>query len=653
MVHKVRLEGLDPKATYHGRGVGVRPDGQTYYGPDTTFTAAGLQPPATQEALGSIPLTVRNPHGFSATSWPVTQGVPFPQGILGSSDDLRLTLGGQEVPAQVATTGTWPDGSVKWVLISLLADVPAGGETQYTLEHGRGVSRTPDAAPMASQTAEGVTVDTGAMSFRVDSHGQIVDARSGDARFSPGKAMTTALTDPDTKVFSSALGDAQVQIEENGPIRTVIRTTGGLTSAKGTTCFRLEQRIEAYRGQSLIRVHHTFINDRESEFTGIESLNVQVPLESDSWSVPLAEGEALAIGPDGSPVHQRFDREFVRGDAATAGRVVGAAVSDDPAAGAVAVRDFWQQYPKAFAASAEGLTVGLCPDFEEGLYDTFPFEKEGHQLYYYLLGGRYRFRTGMAKTHELLLCLAPPQERGAVAQLFQHPLLLTAPPKWYCDSKAFYSVAPRDKVRFKAYEEAIDRNLTAYQAQRERQHDFGMMNYGDWYGERGANWGNIEYDTQHAFFLEFIRSGNPDAFFLGDATELHNRDVDTVHWSPNPPGIGLVLVHQMGHVGGYYKESVPNTLGIAKAGGTVTHAWTEGHFDHYFLTGDRRSLETGMAVADYFTDKELSRPYDFLSCREPGWHLIMNAAALAATNDPYYLNASRLVVDRVLETQDV
>jgi hypothetical protein len=84
----------------------------------------------------------------------------------------------------------------------------------------------------------------------------------------------------------------------------------------------------------------------------------------------------------------------------------------------------------------------------------------------------------------------------------------------------------------------------------------------------------------------------------------------------------------------------------------VSHAWVEGHFDHYFLTGDRRSYETGCAVADYFTRKQLGRPYDFLTTRTPGWHLIMLASAYAATNDPYYLNAMRVVVDRVLETQD-
>jgi hypothetical protein len=205
---------------------------------------------------------------------------------------------------------------------------------------------------------------------------------------------------------------------------------------------------------------------------------------------------------------------------------------------------------------------------------------------------------------------------------------------------------------FSLYEEGVDKNIENYAAARTRQRDYGMMNFGDWFGERGANWGNIEYDTQYALLLEYIRSGNADAFFLGEETELHNRDVDTVHYSPRPKDLGAVYVHQMGHVGGYYDKSVPDTLGIPKAGYTVSHAWSEGHFLHYFLTGDRRSFETGRRVSDYFTRKDLGRPYHFTSTRVPGWHLIMVTAAYQATGDPYYLNASRVIVRNVLDRQD-
>jgi hypothetical protein len=657
LVHRARLQGLEPGVTYYGRGVGTAADGSFYYGPTIEFAAVPTVPPPTREGVTRVPLTVRNQHDVDAVNWPVTGGVPFPQGALASDRDVRLTRNDQEVPAQFKPLGTWPDGSIKWLLVTVMADVTAGDHAVYHLEFGRQVTRSSDGeglAPMAAEENGGVRIDTGAAVFRVDAHGQLVG---------PGGPLVTELVDGDGRRFTSALADARLTIEENGPVRTVVKTEGELTGEDGAKSFRIEQRFEAWRGQSLVRVHHTFVNtlpdevsrttlqtSQSRQFADVKRLSLIAPISSSAWRAPLVDGAPLTLE-SGEHVWQRLDAEFVASDGRpAAGRIVGGLISEDEDA-AVSVRDFWQNYPKGFRVTAEGVCVDLCPAFEAGLYDAFAFEKEGHQLFYYLRDGTYTIKRGMAKTHELLLDFGPGAD--VRTKLFQRPLLLTADPDWYCGSLAFYHVAPRDEQRFPVYEQAIDRNLAAYVARRERQRDYGMLNYGDWYGERGANWGNVEYDTQHAFFLEYIRSGNPDAFFLGEAAEIHHRDIDTVHWSPNAGERGMVYIHQMGHVGGYYDETVPGTLGIPRAGGDIGHAWTEGHFEHYFLTGDPRSLETGTAVADYFTHRELSRPYDWTSARVPGWHLIMLASALAATNDPYYLNAARIVMDRVLETQDI
>ena len=175
------------------------------------------------------------------------------------------------------------------------------------------------------------------------------------------------------------------------------------------------------------------------------------------------------------------------------------------------------------------------PGFRAGAVRRVPFEKEGHQLYYYLLDGQLPVQARRVEdARDASLLRAGASSASRCASCSSGRCWPRRRREWYCGSKAFYDVAPRDPERFKLYEEAIDKNLAAYADRRERQHDFGMLNYGDWYGERGTNWGNIEYDTQHAFFLEYIRSGNPDAFFLGDATELHNRDIDTVQWSEDP-----------------------------------------------------------------------------------------------------------------------
>ncbi|NQT51582.1 hypothetical protein HQ576_06010, partial [bacterium] len=651
LVHRVVLRDLEPGVEYHGRAIGTARDGKPFLGSDFAFRAAPPTPQPTKLGTSAVPLTVRNPHPFPAKAWPATTGVPFPQGVLASADHVRLTRGTSEVPAQVRLTARWRDGSVKWLLVTFLADAPAEGTSAYRLEYGRDVRRAPvTAAVTEKHDASGLAIDTGAARFRIGPGGDVA-------------GITTMATAADGTLYATPATGAEIAVEEAGPLRVVVKVISHLTKAgdaQKDRLFRIEKRIEACRGATFLRIHHTFVVAREQKFTDIRSLacRVPVPPANTDWSVPLAAGGHAALNAKSSAVQQQFDGELVRTEGGKRlppqkGRIVGSAIGKGAGGLAVTVRDAWQNYPFAFSLEPGGLHVGLCPPFESGLYDKFPFEKEGHHLYYPLRNGVYRLKHGTSKTHELLLCVEPDEKkRGQLATLFQRPLLATAPPEWHCNSRAFYDVAPRDTTRLKLYEEAIDRNLKAYAAARERQHDFGLLNYGDWYGERGANWGNIEYDTQHAFFLEYIRSGNPDAFFLGCQTELHNRDVDTVHWHTDPAQVGNVYVHQMGHVGEYYTKSVPGTLGIPRAGGSVSHAWTEGHFDHYFLTGDRRSYETGRAVADFFIRKQLGRPYDFLTTRTPGWHLIMLASAYAATGDPYYLNAARLVTERVLETQD-
>jgi len=664
LVHRVVLDGLDPGREYHGRAVGTARDGSPFHSSDFVFRAAPPVPPETRADVCSVPITVRNPYAFPLEGWPITTGVPFPQGELATPEHVRLVAadatGEREVPAQVRLAARWPDGSVKWLLVTFQASIAATTERDYRLKFGREVRRaaSPDGLSI-EQDASGVTIDTGDFRFRINTHGNLADVRRG-GKLLVGKdaGCHTRAVDAGGASYSTAAGQAEVVVEEAGPLRAVVKVVSRLTGPDGANLLRIEKRIEAYRGAAFLRVHHTFVVDRPEKFTDVKSLSYRIPVAgADAKSrVPLEDGNSLELDAGAPAVRQRFDHELVivAGEQETPaqGRIVGSILAPGDGGCAVAVRDFWQNYPKGLSIGPEGLDVGLCPAFPPDLYDEFPFEKEGHHLYYYLLDGQYRLKRGVSKTHEMLLCFAPESERERLCAVFQRPPLATATPEWYCGTKVFYDVAPRNPEHFKLYEEAIDRNLQAYVERRERQQDFGMLNYGDWYGERGTNWGNIEYDTQHAFFLEYIRSGNPDALRLGHVTELHNRDIDTVQWSEDPQEVGAVYVHQMCHVGDYYDKPVPGFLGFPRGGYTVSHAWTEGHFDHYFLTGDRRSYETGCAVADFFTRKQLGRPYDFSTCRTPGWHLIMLAAAYAATNDPYYLNASKVVVERVLETQD-
>lgn len=642
-VHRAVLTGLDPDREYSARAVGIRPDGTTYATAPFLFRPRATPPPASAAAAERLPVTVKNPHPFPVRAHLVTNGFPFPQGAIAHSGQVRLLANGQEIPAQIKTTAWWPDQSVKWILVSFLTgDIAAGGSAEYTLEYGANVSRQPDGAALAA-LVDGLPVVAGAAPISFNPAGELVTPQQQPCRLDIRLQDTGLLSQPETAVFT---------LEDNGPVRAVIKSTRQFKHPGGEPAFLLETRYVVAKNSPAVQVRQTFIVQGKDAYTLVEDMSLTIPAATPAaaWTASIENGDAVPITKDG--LHQRFDHEYLAGTQPVNGRLTGAAIA---AGQLVTLRNFWQNYPKAFNADNDALRLSLCPDFAAGLYDAFPFEKEGHHLYFYLLNGVYKFKAGMAKTDEFQLGWGVGADTAdRLARLHQRPLLAVAPPSWYCDSKAFYPLAERNPEQFKYYEETIDRKIAAYAAAREKQRDYGLMNFGDWYGERGANWGNSEYDTQSALLLQFARSGNEDAFFLADDMEKHNRDVDTVHWSgPNDRlSPGAVLVHQMGHVGGFYTESVPGTLGIPRAGASVSHSWNEGHFYHYFLTGDVRSRDTALAIADNYILTDLRQPYHFTSCRVPGWHLIINASTLAATGNPYYLNASRVIIDRVLELQD-
>jgi hypothetical protein len=236
--------------------------------------------------------------------------------------------------------------------------------------------------------------------------------------------------------------------------------------------------------------------------------------------------------------------------------------------------------------------------------------------------------------------------------------MAAAPPEWYAESKAFGELStPKAAGILKQYDDAFARSFGGYMKGREANRSYGMLNFGDWWGERMINWGNSEYDTQHAFLLQFARTGDWNYFRAAEEMEWHNRDIDTIHHHADKMMVGAMYGHAIGHTGSYYQErptgGAPKggfTAGSPRSHFAVDHTFVEGHFDYYFLTGDRRSFDTGVSTSDRY-NSYFTRNYDFNNCRQPGWHLILAMAAYKATNDPYYRNAAKMIVERVLERQ--
>ncbi len=708
--HRVYLSGLREGTTYHFRIIAPRPDGKTVESKDATFTFQPPQPFAGKAKKERVSLNVENPYDFALSSFPVTSGVPFAKGELGDPKNVRLLDGnGKEVTVQPKVTARWGDGSIKWLLISFMAIAEAKKTAVYTLEYGTDVRRASDGAPpkvrsklrsnsgvasdgtplrsVPDYKREGnvLTVDTGVVRAEFDAKKSGFPTRvwfdaNGDGKFSDDETLTgtplmsAQVKDAQGKLYATNNPAEQIEVEEAGPIRTIVKVTGHHTAQGGERFFAYVNRFTFYAGSPFVRVDYTWGNDdARAEFATFEGIRLNVPLPTAqrwTWTLGLGNGRETT-GNGGVALSQWRDDSYSLTPAPPVGTKTDRAdgwidVSNDKWGFTAAVRDFWQLYPKGLRLTEEGLTIDLCPDFPDGTYDKCS-KLDEIKLFYYLMGGKYKVRLGVQKQHEMMFYFHPAfvvrhaAQRSAVstplrsrfvadykqrAQAFQEPLIAVCPPERYCDTRVFGEILPATAGRTPDYEAVCERVYQNYIRHRESSHEFGMLNFGDQWGERRVNWANGEYDHHHAFLMQFIRTGDRKWYFLGEKAARHAIDVDTCHYGARRGGY---WVHSMGHVGDYFREPYEGS-GIPRGGFTVSHTWSEGFYDWFVLSGDPTSAENAALIADYYDGAYLNN-YDWSNCRENGWHLILTVATYRATNDPYYLNAARIIVERTLERQ--
>ena len=105
------------------------------------FVAVAIDGCSLHASDNAIPVVL---HGRGATGgldWPLTFGVPFPDGALQGHANIRLLdPAGKEVPIQIRTTGTWRSGSTRWVLIDAQPPIPQE-KAAYRVEWGPAVMR--------------------------------------------------------------------------------------------------------------------------------------------------------------------------------------------------------------------------------------------------------------------------------------------------------------------------------------------------------------------------------------------------------------------------------------------------------------------------------------------------------------------------------
>ncbi|MGI5817552.1 MAG: carbohydrate binding domain-containing protein [Armatimonadota bacterium] len=600
-----------------------------------------------------IPLTVEETAGTQRAE-PVTFGIPLPEGALGDPSRVRLSDGGTQLPLQTRALVRWPDRSVKWLLVSTGVALEAYETKTLSLELGTAVDPLA-AGDMVTEDEETIRVETRAGQFAIEraTGAGAISGPGGDLTALP----TSRLVADDGTVFIGQV--ERVEIEERGPQRAVILAAGQHRNEAGEAYFGFEIRYFLRADDPFVRIDHILQHDIVSpemeygdEMKSFASLDLVFPTDAASATVALEDGAEAPIA-SGQRLFQHEDNAYDLPDA-EGGRAPGLATIGGLT---VAARDFWQNWPKAFEVDDGALAVGLYPRITPS--DRYANRPNEHILYYHVRDGRYTFRAGLEKRHELLVGPAGAATGDEVLARVNRPLLVTAPPGWYIDSGAVHDIAAVEGREFEAYNEALSRCVEGHLALREADRWYGLMNFGDWWGERVNNWGNVEYDMQHANLTQYFRTGDRRFFDLAEQAARHNADIDVVHHAAGQragPGgarrVGQAWVHSMGHTGGYYPHDYMG-MSIYSQGYCENrgHMWNQGNLTYWLLTGDAQVRRAAIQLADWSAGPDTVN-FSYGNARVPGWMGIIQMSTYFATHDPYYLNAMRLMYEQVEERGD-
>ncbi len=251
---------------HHSASVGAAPP-LTSYG----VSAALPLPLLIQEALADDPVQdgFQLLPGLDRSQEPVTFGLPLPADS-GLANLSQLGLSGAAVGQfrvlarwpPLATSGGWPNGNIKWLLVDTQTDLSASTQiTSISLSTGSGNF---GGSNLALDQGTTIAVNTGPAQFIVRKQGfNLFDSVTvnGVSLVSSGASPGIVLTGADGTVYRAANdGNVQVSIEENGPARAVILAKGTHYSAGGRRNLDFTVRMHFYKGQSRAKVFYTMRN---------------------------------------------------------------------------------------------------------------------------------------------------------------------------------------------------------------------------------------------------------------------------------------------------------------------------------------------------------------------------------------------------------
>lgn len=211
----------------------------------------------------------------AGTTW----GQPWPEGELLKETELCLVgEDGQKLPVQSWPTAYWPDGSIKWTAHATCASRRLG--QQFRLKKGNNVS--PELPVRVTSSGDAFEVSTGMVDYTIPKTGaHIIEVMKRNGRVVGKSARLVGLVqdqvEPDSAPSVAAFQSytSNVTVEQEGPVRSVIKVEGGHRFDSGREWLPFSLRLYFYAGAESLRISHSFTYDGDDQQDFIRGLGLR------------------------------------------------------------------------------------------------------------------------------------------------------------------------------------------------------------------------------------------------------------------------------------------------------------------------------------------------------------------------------------------
>lgn len=252
---------------------------------------------------GPLPLPIVSEDKHALSDWPVTQGIPIPEGTLARGAHVRvLDPDGKAIPTQSQCLATWdPDRRfVKWLLIDFPVTRASDTSPVYQLDIASGQSAPlPEFPVVVKATRQAVTLSNGKLELELKRGTPDFFYRL-ETRLSPEDPPTSWLLEHRRPHLFARIRDRQarntpaweccsdqgtvaplIDVTTEGPLHAIVTVRGYHFTPEGLRCLPYVLRLHLYADRADLRVEHTLIFDQSPDRYVIEHCGWRCPLKDE------------------------------------------------------------------------------------------------------------------------------------------------------------------------------------------------------------------------------------------------------------------------------------------------------------------------------------------------------------------------------------